>query len=78
MTTANFRLAFFRCTCVMIMLFNQRIDMSHLSDGWIILANEKYAFCAYGTFMGSFTSGSPQMQVAYKIHLLTNWNVIAV
>jgi hypothetical protein len=30
-----------RCTCVMIMLFNQLLDMPHLSGGWIILANEK-------------------------------------
>jgi hypothetical protein len=29
------------CTCVMTMLFNQRIDMPHLSGGWIILAKEK-------------------------------------
>jgi hypothetical protein len=27
-----------RCTCVMIMLFNQLLDMPHLSGGWIILA----------------------------------------
>jgi hypothetical protein len=30
-----------RCTCVMIMLFNQLIDMPHLSGGWIILEKEK-------------------------------------
>jgi hypothetical protein len=24
-----------RCTCVMIMLFNHLLDMSHLSGGWI-------------------------------------------
>ena len=30
-----------RCTCVMIMLFNQRLDMPHLSRGWIILVKEK-------------------------------------
>ena len=30
-----------RCTCVMIMLFNQLLDMPHLSGGWIILAKEK-------------------------------------
>jgi hypothetical protein len=28
-------------TCVMIMVFNQLFDMSHLSGGWIILAKEK-------------------------------------
>jgi hypothetical protein len=31
-----------RCTCVLIMLFNQLIDISLLSGGWIILAKEKY------------------------------------
>ena len=35
--TAHFRVAFIvhstRCTCVMIMLFNQLLDMPHLSDG---------------------------------------------
>ena len=30
-----------RCTCGMTMLFNQLLDMPHLSCGWIILANEK-------------------------------------
>ena len=30
-----------RCTCVMIMLFNQLRDMPHLSGEWIILAKEK-------------------------------------
>jgi hypothetical protein len=30
-----------RCTCVMIMLFNQLLDMPHLSGGWIILAKAK-------------------------------------
>ena len=30
-----------RCTCVMIMLFNQLLDMPHLSTRWIILAKEK-------------------------------------
>ena len=30
-----------RCTCVMIMLFNQIIDMPHRSGGWIILAKGK-------------------------------------
>jgi hypothetical protein len=30
-----------RCTCVMIMLFNQLLDMPHLSGVWIILAKEK-------------------------------------
>ena len=28
-------------TCVLIMLFNQLLDMPHLSGGWIILAKEK-------------------------------------
>jgi hypothetical protein len=27
-----------RCTCVMIMLLNQLLDMPHLSGGWIISA----------------------------------------
>ena len=43
--TAKFRVAFYcpytRCTCVMIMLFNQLLDMPPLSGGWIILTNEK-------------------------------------
>ena len=30
-----------RCTCVMIMLLNQLLDMPHLSGGCIILAKEK-------------------------------------
>ena len=30
-----------RCTCVMIVLFHQLLDMPHLSGGWIILAKEK-------------------------------------
>jgi hypothetical protein len=30
-----------RCTCVMIMLFNQLLNMPQLSGGWIILAKEK-------------------------------------
>jgi hypothetical protein len=30
-----------RCTCVMIILFNQLLDMPHLPGGWIILAKEK-------------------------------------
>ena len=30
-----------RSTCVMIMLFNQILDMPQLSGGWIILAKEK-------------------------------------
>ena len=29
-----------RCTCVMVMLFNQLLDMPHLSGRWIILAKE--------------------------------------
>ena len=29
-----------RCTCGMIMLFNQLLHMPHLSGGWIILAKE--------------------------------------
>ena len=35
-----------RCTCVMVMLFNQLLDMQQLSDGWIILAMnmEKHIF----------------------------------
>ena len=61
-----------RCTCVMIMLINQLVDMPHLAGGWIILAKEKCsltgmytifcrffeqsAFCAYGTFLRSFIS----------------------
>jgi hypothetical protein len=50
-----------KCICVMIMLFNQLLDMPHLSGGWTILANdkmltnlctsfEKYTFCADGKF----------------------------
>ena len=30
-----------RCTCVMIMLFHQLLDMPHQSGGWMILAKEK-------------------------------------
>ena len=32
-----------RCPCVMIMVFNQLLDMPHLSGGWIILAKEKWS-----------------------------------
>ena len=43
--TAHFRVAFCcpctRYTCVMIMLFNQLLDMPHLSGGWIIWSLEK-------------------------------------
>ena len=28
-----------RCTCVMIVLFNQLLDLPHLSGGWIVLSN---------------------------------------
>ena len=31
-----------RRTCVIFMLFNQLLDMPHLSGGWINLAKEKY------------------------------------
>jgi hypothetical protein len=30
-----------RCTCAMIMLFSQLLEMPHLSGGWIILAKNK-------------------------------------
>lgn len=30
-----------RCICVMIMLFNQLLDIPHLSGGWIILTKDK-------------------------------------
>ena len=53
----------------LIVLFNQLLDMPHLSGGWIILAREKRsltgmekkmcekcALCVYGTFLGSFIS----------------------
>ena len=52
----------------MIMLFNQLLDMPHLSGGWIILAKGEmiknrdvnkfvHKKCyAYGTFLGSFIS----------------------
>ena len=32
-----------RCTCVIIMLFYQLLDMPHLSGGWIIVAKEKFS-----------------------------------
>ena len=42
---AHIRVPFYwpstRCKSVMIMLFNQLLDMPHLSGGWIILANEE-------------------------------------
>jgi hypothetical protein len=55
------------CTYVMIMLFNQLLDMPHLSGGWIISTKEmlnnrdvnkfdKYIFCANGKIIGSFIS----------------------
>jgi hypothetical protein len=31
-----------RCTCVIHMLFNQLLDMPHISGGWIVLAKEKW------------------------------------
>jgi hypothetical protein len=31
-----------RCTCVMIMLFNQLLYMPHLSGGWSFSAKEKH------------------------------------
>jgi hypothetical protein len=40
--TAHFRVApSSRCTCVITMLFNQLLDIPHLSGGWIILAKEE-------------------------------------
>jgi hypothetical protein len=42
--TAHFIVAFVpstRCTGVMVMLFNQLLDMLYLSGGWFILAKEK-------------------------------------
>ena len=33
-----------RCTCVMIKLFNQLLDMPHVSGGWIILAKRNKLF----------------------------------
>lgn len=44
---AHFKVAFFsppttpKHTCALIMLFNQPLDVPHLSGGWIILAEEK-------------------------------------
>ena len=56
-----------RCSCVMmiiILLFNQLLDMPHLSDGWIILEKEKcsltvtnlreISFLFVWTFLGIF------------------------
>jgi hypothetical protein len=44
---AHFKVAFYcpltRCTCVMTILFNQHLEMPHLSGGLIILAKEKYS-----------------------------------
>ena len=37
----HFNVTSTRCTYVMIMLFNQIIDIPHLSGVWINLANEK-------------------------------------
>ena len=56
-----------RCTCIRNMLFNQLLDMLHLSGIWIILAKKKCsltgmvtnlwsAFRAYWTFLGAFIS----------------------
>jgi hypothetical protein len=40
----------------MIMLFNQLLDMPHLSGEWIILAKDKLNYIEYGTFLGYFIS----------------------
>ena len=51
----------------MIMLFNEFLDMPHLSGGWIVLAGEMLAnrdvnkfvhtfFCVYGKCLGYFIS----------------------
>ena len=32
-----------RCTCVMILLFNQLLDMPYQSGGWIFLAKETFS-----------------------------------
>ena len=40
-----------RCTCVMIMLFNQLLDMPHLAGGWIILAKVKCSLTDVNPFL---------------------------
>jgi hypothetical protein len=74
----------------MIVLFNQLLDMPHLSGGWIILAKEKCsfnrdvnkfvhkigekeAFCAYGTFLGSFISAHETWDQHFKCCVFIFW-----
>jgi hypothetical protein len=47
-----------RHTYIMIMLFNQLLDMSHLSGGWIILAKEKSSITGMCTFERNVHFGS--------------------
>ncbi|XP_055751288.1 uncharacterized protein LOC129831825 isoform X1 [Salvelinus fontinalis] len=64
----------------MIMLFNQLLDMPHLSGGWIILAekcslknahsNLKQAFCEYGRFLGSFISAHETWNQHFTSHYI--------
>jgi hypothetical protein len=40
-----------KCTCVVIMPFNQLLDMPHLSGDWIILAKEKCSLTDVNTLV---------------------------
>ena len=82
-----------RCTCVMIMLFNQLLHMPHLSGGRILFAKEKCsltgmwtnlcikfegkAFCAYGTVLGSFISACEICDQYFARVHHSNWTVLS-
>ena len=54
-------------SCVMIMLFNQLLDMPHLSGGWILLAKEK---CSLNRDVNKFVH-----RIWEKKNLLCIWNI---
>jgi hypothetical protein len=72
-----------RCTCVMIMLFNQFLDLPHLSSGWIILAKEKCSqtgmpthLCTEIIFLSVWNiSRINTSHVAFVFLLITGWNI---
>ena len=54
--TPHFKVPSTRSTFVMTMLFNELLDMPHLSGGWIILAKEKCSLTGTQTNSCTFES----------------------
>ena len=51
-----------RCTCVMIMLFNHRLDMPHLSGGWIMKHGTNTLYVAFIFVQCSYSSGCKHIE----------------